>query len=64
VKTVLQTITAVVVAAILQLTLFLLSGVVAPMGLHNWRNLNGWAILEITIATILLQWRGSKTARQ
>lgn len=64
VKTVLQTITAVVVAAILHLTLFLLSGVVAPAGLRNWRNLNGWAILEITIAVILLQWRGTKAACQ
>lgn len=56
-KTALRTVTAVVVAAILQLALFLLLGVVAPEGVSNWRKLNGWALVEIIIALSLLQWR-------
>ncbi|MEO8735864.1 MAG: chromate transporter [Edaphobacter sp.] len=53
VKIMLQMITAVVVAAILQLTSFLVRGALLQDGSVGWRNINWWAVVEI-IATLLL----------
>jgi chromate transporter len=54
VKEILQMITAVVVAAIVQLTIFLVRGVLLSEGSVGWRNIKWWAVVEIIGALLLL----------
>ena len=56
-KSVLRFISSVVVAAILQLTIFLLRGVLMPNGWHGWGSIDVWAALWVVVALTVFWWK-------
>ena len=56
-KSVLRFISSVVVAAILQLAIFLLRGVLMPKGGHGWGSVDVWAAVWIVVALTVLSWK-------